>query len=106
MTFSCPVCFYDALPYPPEGYHICPCCGTEFGNDDAEFSYAELRDKWIRGGAHWFFGQPPRNWSPWAQLASKSFGVLAKGVTTSNAMKIGESDEIRPEGVEYEYLVA
>jgi len=36
MNYRCPVCFFDELPYPPRDYHICPCCGTEFGNDDAE----------------------------------------------------------------------
>lgn len=88
MTFNCPVCFYDALPYPPADYHICPCCGTEFGNDDVEYSYAELRQNWADSGAHWFFGQPPRNWSPWAQLASKSFGVSTESVSVASSMEI------------------
>ena len=93
MTFNCPVCFYDELPYPPADYHICPCCGTEFGNDDAEYSYDELRDSWIRSGAQWFFGQPPANWNPWAQLASNSFGV-STGATGANSTEIvGERAE-------------
>lgn len=55
MCYLCPVCFFDQLPYPPNDYHICPCCGTEFENDDAEYSYAELRDRWIASGASWFY---------------------------------------------------
>lgn len=68
MRYTCPVCFYSKLPYPPHGYHICPCCGTEFGNDDADFSLEQLREMWIAGGASWFFGRPPLGWNPWLQL--------------------------------------
>jgi hypothetical protein len=68
MRYRCPVCFFDKLPYPPVDYHICPCCGTEFGNDDAEFSHNQLREMWIAGGANWFFGHAPEHWNPWAQL--------------------------------------
>lgn len=68
MNYTCPVCFFSKLPYPPRDYHICPCCGTEFGNDDADFSYEQLRDMWIAGGANWFFGRPPEGWNPWLQL--------------------------------------
>jgi len=70
MTYRCPVCFYDNLPYPPRDYHICPCCGTEFGNDDAELSHGQLRELWIASGAHWFFGTSPPGWNKWIQLAS------------------------------------
>lgn len=68
MKYQCPVCFYDGLPYPPNDYHICLCCGTEFGNDDEDFSHAQLREMWIASGAGWFFRIPPINWNPWAQL--------------------------------------
>lgn len=73
MKYRCPVCFYDQLPYPPAGYHVCPCCGTEFGNDDAEFSHQQLRDMWIAGGANWFFGKAPENWNPWYQLIENGY---------------------------------
>lgn len=63
------------MPYPPEDYHICPCCGTEFGNDDIEYSYEELRYDWIIRGAQWFYGQPPAGWNAWAQLATVAYGV-------------------------------
>jgi hypothetical protein len=56
------------MPYAPSNYHICPCCSTEFGNDDADFSYNQLRVMWVANGASWFFGNPPANWNPWLQL--------------------------------------
>ena len=68
MRYSCPVCAFPRLPYPPTDYHICPCCGTEFGNDDAEFTHQQLREMWLAGGAYWFFGRPPERWNPWMQL--------------------------------------
>lgn len=68
MKYRCPVCMYAALPYPPSDYHICPCCGTEFGNDDAEDTHEQLRQSWVEHGTHWFFGDPPPNWNPWLQL--------------------------------------
>jgi hypothetical protein len=68
MNERCPVCAFDDLPYPPNNYHICPCCGTEFGNDDAYYSYAQLREMWVATGAHWFFGKSPERWNPWLQL--------------------------------------
>ena len=72
---TCPVCWFSPLPYPPRDYHICPCCGTEFGNDDAVFTWDELRQRWIAGGEQWFFGPPPQNWNPQAQLLSVGYGV-------------------------------
>src|SRR5260370_19307070 len=68
MRYTCPVCCFPKLPYPPRDYHICPCCGTEFGNDDADFSYQQLREMWIAGGAHWFFCKAPDGWNPSLQL--------------------------------------
>jgi hypothetical protein len=65
---TCPVCFFDDMPYPAAEYNICPCCGTEFGNDDEGHSHAELRQQWIGGGAKWFFGEPPLGWDAWIQL--------------------------------------
>lgn len=72
MNYRCPVCFFDRMPYPPRNYHICPCCGTEFGNDDSHFTHKQLREMWIASGAHWFFGEAPDEWESmkWLQLAS------------------------------------
>src|SRR5208282_4794579 len=64
----CPVCFYKELPYPPNNYNICPCCGTEFGDDDADLTHEELQRVWIDGGLRWFYGNPPQNWNGWNQL--------------------------------------
>lgn len=66
--FTCPVCYYTAMQYPPMDYNICECCGTEFGLDDDGVSHDELRALWVRSGAHWFFGDPPRGWNASRQL--------------------------------------
>ena len=68
VRYRCPVCMFDALPYPPADYHVCPCCGTEFGNDDEDFSHSQLREMWLATGAHWFFGTPPPGWNWLTQL--------------------------------------
>jgi hypothetical protein len=101
MNFRCPVCFYDRLPYPAQDYHICLCCGTEFGNDDVEYTYDELRAAWIFAGMPWFYGNPPLNWNPTVQLLSVPWAVDMKvGLSAS-------STEIRPSGVvEFELQVA
>ena len=76
---TCPVCFYPNLPYPPRDYNICPCCGTEFGNDDALRSHEELRERWILAGANWFFGAEPEHWNPWIQLIRAGLGTYVQG---------------------------
>jgi hypothetical protein len=68
MKYRCPICGFAALPYPPSDYHVCPCCSTEFGSDDADYTHDQLREMWIAGGASWFFGQVPEGWNPWTQL--------------------------------------
>ena len=64
--FACLICDYDALSHPPERYMICPCCGTEFENDDEEATHAELRARWIAGGMKWWSRNtlPPEDWDP------------------------------------------
>ena len=73
----CPVCGYRALPFAPGDYHICPCCGTEFGADDVDFSHEEFRSRWIDGGMRWFSKAtpPPKKWSPVEQLLTAGFGL-------------------------------
>lgn len=68
MRYRCPVCLFPKLPYPPADYHICPCCGIEFGNDDEDLTHAQLRELWVASGAPWFFREPPIAWNPWMQL--------------------------------------
>jgi hypothetical protein len=90
MNYLCPVCFFDEMPYPPNSYNICPCCGTEFDNDDVEFSYDELRLAWMANGAAWFYGDPPVGWNPWAQLASHAYGVSTGVEPLSNKTRISD----------------
>ena len=70
MKYTCPVCGYDQLIYPPKDYMICPCCLTEFGYDDFTASHAQLRAKWIAEGAVWKSKHTPapNNRSPLRQL--------------------------------------
>lgn len=65
---------FAGLPYPPANYEICPCCGTEFGNDDAQFSHEQLRSAWLQRGAPWFFGNPPQGWNEEQQLYASGLG--------------------------------
>lgn len=69
-TYTCPVCGYDKLEDSPAKYEICPCCGTEFENDDFEHTHAELRKFWIDGGMKWWSENdlPPVGWDPTQQL--------------------------------------
>lgn len=70
MNYTCPVCGF-ALPYAAEAFHICPCCGTEFGYDDARRLHSDLRAQWLRNGARWWspVGLPPDNWDPFRQVS-------------------------------------
>ncbi len=70
MKYTCPVCGYGDLRYPPADYTICPSCGTEFGNTDFEYTWEELRNMWIRGGYQWHSRvvHRPRDWNPMKQL--------------------------------------
>jgi transcription elongation factor Elf1 len=60
QSFACPVCGYaglDEAPYDELGcasYGICPCCGTQFGYDDASVAHADLREAWISNGMPWW----------------------------------------------------
>lgn len=60
---------------PPEGYYICPSCGTEFGNDDTLYSHEELRAAWEARGARWFSQATiqPEGWNPILQLIQAGF---------------------------------
>ena len=75
MMYTCPVCGYDKLTEPAGDYNICNCCGTEFGYEDATASHAELRKRWIAGGAKWWDMDlsPPQKWSPEAQLRNSGY---------------------------------
>jgi hypothetical protein len=64
------------MPFPPEDNSICSCCGTEFGYDDANKTYAEIAQNWTRHGAKWFssYVTPPAHWNPWLQLIDAQLG--------------------------------
>ena len=75
-SYICPVCGFTGLTVPPydeldcPSYEICPCCGTEFGYDDASLTHAELRKRWIQDGMKWYsrHSGPPRGWNAQQQL--------------------------------------
>src|SRR3954468_6569402 len=75
VNHTCPVCAYDQMPYPPDRFEICPCCGTEFGYHDHNRSRRELRNLWLARGAPCFnpIDAPPLNWNPYLQLVRAGF---------------------------------
>ncbi len=85
MTNPCPVCAF-AMPYPASDFHICPCCGTEFGYDDVGATHTELRADWLRGGAKWWspVDQPPVAWDPYMQISNALY-FSPSGVTSRKA---------------------
>ena len=76
----CPVCGYDDLDEAPRdeldcaSFEICPCCGTQFGYDDAARDHASLRDEWVGTGMAWWSRshKPPIGWDPAEQLGRLS----------------------------------
>jgi hypothetical protein len=67
--YTCPVCLFDGMRYPPANHFVCSCCGTQFGYMDLVLSHAELRDHWVEGGAHfWSPSQMPDGWTATGQL--------------------------------------
>jgi uncharacterized Zn finger protein (UPF0148 family) len=70
MKYTCPVCGYDHLRYPPANHTICPSCGTQFEYHDCTYSHETLRHRWIEAGARWHSRRlaPPSCWSAVEQL--------------------------------------
>lgn len=64
MPYTCPVCGYPKLSYPPEDYEICPSCGTEFEYHDARRSHEALTAIWMSAGMTWHSRVIPKpdNW--------------------------------------------
>jgi hypothetical protein len=90
---TCPVCGFNQLRSEPKNYHICPCCRTEFGNDDVEYTHDELRQRWIyeTKGQWWSTYHPaPPFWSPIAQLLNIGYRCNESEI---NAMKGGAQVE-------------
>lgn len=84
MFYCCLVCGYPSLPGPPANYEICPCCGTEWGNDDQVYGIPALRARWVEGGALWWSQRipPPPHWDGHEQLRRAG---LALGAAPSEA---------------------
>src|SRR5262247_3286879 len=77
----CSVCGYDLGKPTWRGnwpsFEICPCCGIQFGYDDAtggdktarQEIYRRWRRDWIKRGMHWWSSRPaPSDWNPIRQL--------------------------------------
>jgi len=67
--YICPVCGF-AMAKPATDFNICPSCGTEFGNDDLEWTIGQLRQAWLDGGAKWWSQSTasPDGWDPVQQV--------------------------------------
>lgn len=78
----CPVCGYK-LDFQPwvnnsPSDEICPCCGIQYGYDDAaggdenmrQFIYEKWREQWKKEGMPWKSegNNQPKNWNPVQQL--------------------------------------
>lgn len=90
MQYQCPVCGYGKMKEPPEGYYICPCCGTEFENDDRLKTHIELTRQWVANGVQWFSRATvqPEDWNPISQLVNAGLGeVLANNLQKSEPVQ-------------------
>lgn len=75
-TYVCPVCGWPELDEPAydqygsSSFDICPCCGTQFGYQDARRTHADLRAEWIAGGMPWSSRAVPEpdGWESSSQL--------------------------------------
>lgn len=78
--FICKVCGYDYGDYiwgedgKIPSFEICPCCGTEFGYEDAsEVAIVSQRQRWLDSGKKWFLSnKKPQNWDSLNQLKNLS----------------------------------
>jgi hypothetical protein len=75
--YDCPVCGYNAMKKPPADHSICPCCGVEFGLDDAgpaliDEIHAGLRRRWLTQGMKWHsqYLHAPSGWNAIDQLVA------------------------------------
>lgn len=79
MTWTCPVCGYRNLEFPPRdkqghaSHETCQSCGFEFGvsDDDLGFTYDDWRESWAADGFRWYGTAPvPNGWNGRDQLAA------------------------------------
>jgi hypothetical protein len=74
----CRVCGYlnETPPWGEDGktpsFEICPCCGVEFGYEDATpQAVRNYRANWLARGAQWFIESlKPTDWDVEAQMAN------------------------------------
>jgi hypothetical protein len=75
--YLCPTCGYPELNQPAwdiktgsPSFDICPCCGCEFGyNDATPLAREKYRREWTHNGANWFKPElKPSNWNLKEQL--------------------------------------
>ena len=75
-AYRCRVCglHLDDPPWGLDGrtplYEHCPCCGVEFGYQDATpIGAKKFREAWLAAGAKWDEpGRKPPDWNPMEQL--------------------------------------
>lgn len=86
--YTCPVCGF-AMANPPLDFNICPSCGTEFGNDDVEWTVEQLRAAWFDSGSRWWSrAQPrPKGWKAYQQVLR----VIPPSTSTENLLEMQPS---------------
>ncbi len=110
-SHCCPVCGYNLDFMPWKGIsasdEICPCCGIQYGYDDAAGGdvskrnsiYKEWQNHWIKEGMPWkSMGiDPPENWDPVKQLKNISHNEHTPNVGIMNKQRIGEELKLQLE---------
>lgn len=90
----CLVCGYE-MDDPPRDYNVCPSCGTEYGVNDVNASFEQLRQAWIATGPAWWSKTDlkPENWNPSRQLANLGSGSLMPSIyiSTGTTLKLNFS---------------
>lgn len=83
---------YSALFGEPS-YEVCPCCGFEFGNDNAPgtaavISFEHYLAKWSMGGEYWFEEEKkPERWSLREQLSLAAMGLRSRSFSIQKRFK-------------------
>lgn len=88
--YTCPVCGYDSLRFPPDDYTICPSCGTKFSYSDITKTHSELRSEWLAQGANWQSTviPAPVGWNAAQQLGNLNSTKLLTKATLSTQGRV------------------
>ncbi len=83
---------------PAVDFNICPSCGTEFGNDDADWTVGELRAAWLERGAQWFSNanHAPAGWNPVEQVLRVVEVCGARGLENNTILEYDLYSELVP----------